>query len=179
MKNKKVIVSFIILVIIILLVGFFAIKYVKNKKQNEIQEEYIPQEEISEEQLRETIVSLYFPDKETDLLKPEARMVNVKELIQSPYNILMELLIAGPKNEKLKSIVPENTLLLNSSMDGECLILDFSSEILNYDKENEKAKDNLIDAIVNTMTELTEVNKIKILINGQTNDEFKDEYIRK
>ena len=91
----------------------------------------------------------------------------------------MELLIAGPKNEKLKSIVPENTLLLNSSMDGECLILDFSSEILNYDKENEKAKDNLIDAIVNTMTELTEVNKIKILINGQTNDEFKDEYIRK
>lgn len=179
MKNKKVIVSFIILVIIILLVGFFAIKYVKNKKQNEIQEEYIPQEEISEEQLRETIVSLYFPDKETDLLKPEARMVNVKELIQSPYNILMELLIAGPKNEKLKSIVPENTQLLNSSMDGECLILDFSSEILNYDKENEKAKDNLIDAIVNTMTELTEVNKIKILINGQTNDEFKDEYIRK
>ena len=75
--------------------------------------------------------------------------------------------------------MPENTLLLNSSMDGECLILDFSSEILNYDKENEKAKDNLIDAIVNTMTELTEVNKIKILINGQTNDEFKDEYIRK
>ena len=102
MKNKKVIVSFIILVIIILLIGFFAIKYVKNKKQNEIQEEYIPQEEISEEQLRETIVSLYFPDKETDLLKPEARMVNVKELIQSPYNILMELLIAGQKNEKLK-----------------------------------------------------------------------------
>lgn len=174
MKNKKVIVSFIILVIIILLIGFFAIKYVKNKKQNEIQEEYIPQEEISEEQLRETIVSLYFPDKETDSLKPEARMVNVKELLQSPYNILIELLIAGPKNEKLKSVIPENTKLLNSSIEGDCLTLDFSSELLNYDKENEKTKENLSSSIRNTMTELTEVNKVKILINGQPNEEFPD-----
>lgn len=172
MKNKKVITSFIILVIIILLVGFFAIKYVKNKKQDEIQEEYIPEEEISEEQLRETIVSLYFTDKETNSLKPEARMVNVKELLQSPYNILVELLIGGPKNEKLKSVIPENTKLLNSSIEGECLTLDFSSELLNYDKENEKSKENLITSIVNTMTELTEVNKVKILIEGQPNAEF-------
>ncbi|MCI8641323.1 MAG: GerMN domain-containing protein [Clostridia bacterium] len=174
MKNKKVITSFIILVVIILLVGFFAIKYVKNKKQEEIQEEYIPEEEISEEQLRETIVSLYFPDKETDSLKPEARMVNVKELIQSPYNILIELLIAGPKNEKLKSVFPENTKLLNSSIEGDCLTLDFSSEILNYNKENVKTKENLSTSIKNTMTELTEVNKVKILINGQPNEEFPD-----
>ena len=174
MRNKRVIKSFIILVIIILVAGFFAIKYVKNKKQDEIQQEYIPEEEISEEQLRETIVSLYFPDKETDSLKPEARIVNVKELLQSPYNILTDLLIAGPKNEKLKSIIPENTKLLNSSIEGECLTLDFSSEILNYDKENEKTKENLITSIKNTMTELTEVNKVKILINGQPNEEFLD-----
>jgi len=42
--------------------------------------------------------------------------------------------------------------------------LESSSYAIYEYKENEKAKDNLIDAIVNTMTELTEVNKIKILI---------------
>ena len=179
MKNKKIILLFLVLLIIIFIVGFFAIKYVKNKKADEIQNEYIPEEEISDEQLRETIVSLYFPDKETNLLKPEARLVNVKELMQSPYNILIELLIEGPKNDKLKSVIPENTKLLNSLLEGECLILDFSGEFLNYNKDDSKEKDNLINSIVNTVTELNEVNKVKILINGQTNDEFKEEYVRK
>lgn len=179
MKNKKIILLFVILLIIIFIVGFFAIKYVKNKKENEIQDEYVPEEEISEEQLRETIVSLYFPDKETNMLKPEARLVKVKELLQSPYNVLIELLIEGPKNDKLKSVIPENTKLLNSSLEGECLTLDFSSELLNYNKDDSKEKENLINSIVNTVTELNEVNKVKILINGQTNEEFRDEYVRK
>ena len=178
MKNKKIILLFLILLIIIFVVGFFAIKFVKNKKEREIQNEYIPEEEISDEQLRETIVSLYFPDKETNMLKPEARLVNVKELIQSPYKVLIELLINGPKNDKLKVIIPENTKLLNSSLEGECLTLDFSSELLNYNNDS-KEKENLINSIVNTVTELNEVNKVKILINGQTNDEFKNEYVRK
>lgn len=179
MKNKKIVLIFAILLIVIFLIGFFSIKYVKNKKETEAKNEYIPEEEISDEQSRETIVSLYFPDKETNMLKPEARLVNVKELIKSPYNILVEMLINGPKNDKLKGIIPENTKLLNSSLDGECLTLDFSSELLNYNKDDNKDKENLINSIVNTVTELNEVNKVKIHINGQTNDEFKDEYVRK
>lgn len=177
--NKKIVLIFLILLIIIFVVGFFSIKYVKEKKQNEQQEEYIPQQEISEEQLRETIVSLYFPDKETNMLKPEARLVNVKDILQSPYNILVELLIQGPKNDKLKCIIPENTKLISSTLEGECVTLDFSKEILNYNKEDNKEKENLINSIVNTITELNEVNKVKFLIEGQTNEEFNQEYVRK
>ncbi len=177
--NKKIVLLFVILLILIFVIGFFSIKYVKEKKIREEQSEYIPEQEISEEQLRETIVSLYFPDKETNMLRPEARLVNVKELMKSPYNILVELLIQGPKNDKLKGIVPENTKLLNSLLEGECLILDFSSEFLNYNKNDEKEKENLVNMIVNTVTELNEVNKVKFLINGETNEEFKDEYVRK
>lgn len=179
MKNKKIILLFLVLLIIIFVIGCFAIKYVKEKKKNEIQDEYTPQEEISEEQLRETIVSLYFPDKESNSLKPEARLVNVKELIINPYEILIQLLIEGPKNDKLNKVIPENTKFLKASLEGECLTLSFTEELLNYDKESEKTKDNLINSIVNTVTELNEVNKVKILINGEPNDEFKDEYIRK
>lgn len=177
--NKKIVLLFVIMLVFIFVIGFFSIKYVKEKKEIEVQNEYIPEQEISEEQLRETIVSLYFIDKETNMIKPEARLVNVKDIIKSPYNVLVELLISGPKNEKLKSIIPENTKLLNSSLNGECLSLDFSEELLNYNKEDSKEKENLINSIVNTVTELNEVNKVRILINGETNEEFKDEYIRK
>ena len=69
MKNKKILILFIISVILIVVIGYFAIKIVKQKKSNEISDEYVPQEEISDEQSRETIVSLYFTDKETGLLR--------------------------------------------------------------------------------------------------------------
>ena len=179
MKNKKIILSFIILLIIIFVIGFFAIKYVKQKKDNEQISEYTPQEEISEEQSRETIVTLYFLDKESNTLKPEARLVNIKDVIASPYGTIVQLLINGPKNDKFVKLIPNDTKILNSSLDGECLTLDFSSELLNYNKNNQGEKENMIKSIVNTVTELTEVNQVKILINGQSNEEFNEIYIRK
>ena len=179
MKNKKIILSVIILLIIIFVIGFFAIKYVKQKKQSEEIGEYTPQEEISDEQERETIITLYFLDSEANTLKPEARLANVKDIIASPYSTIIQFLVDGPKNEKLKKIIPDNTKLLNSSLDGECLTLDFSNELLNYDKNTQNSKENMLKSIINTVTELNEVNKVKILINGQSNEEFKEEYIRK
>ena len=98
MKNKKIIVIFGCLLIIILIGGFFAISYVKNKKEEEnIASEYTPQEEISDEQARQTIVSLYFQSKETKELVPEARLIDIKEIINDPCDKLVQLLIDARK----------------------------------------------------------------------------------
>lgn len=177
MKNKKIITIFSILLIIVLVGGFFAIKYAKEqKKAEEEQQEYTPQEEISEEQSKQTIVSLYFLNKETKELVPEARLVNIKEIVNAPYDTLINLLIAGPKSEKQEKLIPNDTKLLKTFMEVDTITLDFSAEFLNYDKTDEKGKENLINSIVNTLTQLTEVNKVKILIDGNPSDEFSDTY---
>ena len=129
----------------------------------------MPEQEITEEQLRQTIVSLYFLDSQTNELVPEARLLDIKDMIANPYEKLVNLLIEGPKNEKNKKLLPENTKLLQNYLEGDCLVLDFSSEILNYNKEIENEKNNLINSIVKTLTQLTEINSIKILVNGQEN----------
>ena len=59
------------------------------------------------------------------------------------------------------------------------MVLDFSPEFLNYAKEIENEKNNLIDCIVNTVTELTEINKVKIMIDGNEHQEFNEIYSRK
>lgn len=164
MKNKKIVTIFSTLLLIVLIGGFCGIKYVKDKNNNI--DEYIPEQEITDEQLRQTIVSLYFQNKETKEIEPEARLVDIKELINNPYEKIINLLIEGPKNEKHEKIIPEGTKILKTYMEDDCLNLDFSEEFLNYDKENEKINENLINSITKTMTELTEVNKIKILVNG-------------
>ena len=178
MKNKKIIIIFSVLFIILIVGGYFLINYLKQDKKEEepIVEEYTPQEEISEDQLRQTIVSLYFPNKETKELEPEARLVDIKEILENPYEKIVNLLIEGPKDESKERIVPENTKLLSSQLEGDRLTLDFSSDFLNYDKTDEKAKENLINSIVNTLTQLNEVNSIKILIDGSENEEFSEIY---
>ena len=180
MKSKKIGVIFLIALIVVLVGGYFAIQYVKSKEEKEtIVEEYIPQEEIAEEQVRQTIVSLYFPSKETEELNPEARLIDIKEIINNPYEKLTSLLIDGPKNDKNKKIIPANTKLNKSYLEGDCVVLDFSADFLNYSKENEKEKTNMINSIVNTLTELREINQVKILINGNENNEFNEIYSRK
>ncbi len=179
MKNKKIGIIFFTAFIILLIGGFFAIRYVKNKEKETVVEEYVPEEEITEEQVRQTIVSLYFPNKETNELNPEARLIDIKEIMNNAQEKLISLLVEGPKNEKNKKVIPEGTKLNKSYFEGDCVVLDFSSEFLNYNKEEEKAKENLMDCIVNTLTELTEVNKVKILVNGNENAEFNEVYSRK
>ena len=166
MKNKKIIFIFIVLLIIIVVGGYFIINYVKSKKQETKVEEYVPEEEITEEQYRQTIVSLFFANKETGELTPEARMIDIKEIMNEPYKVLMNMLIEGPKNEKFAKVIPDGTKVLNINKEGDTLTIDVSSEFLNYDKNSDIAKNNLIYSIVNTMTELTEINHVKFLING-------------
>lgn len=179
MKNKKIGIIFFTAFVIIAIGGFFAIRYVKNREPETVVEEYVPEEEITEEQARQTIVSLYFPNKETNELSPEARLIDIKELMNNAQDKLIALLIEGPKNDKNKKIIPEGTRLNKSYFEGDCVVLDFSSEFLNYNKEDEKTKEHLIDCIVNTLTELTEVNKVKILVDGNENPEFNEVYSRK
>ena len=143
-------------------------QYVKKQKQEETTtiEEYTPEEEISDEQLRQTIVTLYFMSKETKEVVPEARLIDIKELMLDPYNKLVNLLIEGPKNEKQERLIPENTKLIETRLEGDCIILNFSSEFLNYDQTDEQMKEKLLTSIENTMVQLTEVNQVKILVDG-------------
>jgi germination protein M len=170
---KKIIFIFIIVIAIIVIIMCI----IKNKNKNEINEEYEPQEEISTEQERNTMISLYFVNKTTRRIEPEARLIDVKDLISNPYTILVNLLIAEPKNENLESAIPEGTILLGAELEGDTLILNFSEEFVNNHQGGEEEEEKTIESLVNTLTALKEVNSIKILINGEENRSFNDEKI--
>lgn len=167
--KKKIICIFLILTLLIIL-GFFVYKnfIVKNDTKEEIQD-YTPQEEISEQQLRETVVTLYFSDKENKNLIPEARKIDANNLIKNPYEYLINLLIEGPKNENLIKSIPEGTKINSVFLEGDILKIDFSNEFLNSENLN-----NSVNSILNTVTQLNEINGIKILINGEENENIKN-----
>ena len=174
--NKKLIIS-IIIILIIVGVAIWYFFFNDGNKQNEIRE-IIPEEEISEEQMRQTIVSLYFYNSNTKSLVPEGRLIDVKELIEEPYKKLMEILIEGPQNESLWKTIPEGTIINKIELKGDILYLDLSKEFVDNHSGGEEMESATIYSIVNTMTNLTEVNAVKILIDGEENKAFNDNKIK-
>lgn len=172
MRKKEGIIIIIILVLLVIGVGIYIL--LNNPKEVE---EYIPEEEISEEQLRQTIVTLYFKNKENGQIETETRKVDVNVLIKEPYNYLITELINGPKNEKLERTIPDGVKLNSTKLDGDVLIIDFSKEFILNASEQKDEQNKLLNSIVNTLTELTEVNYIRILIDGEENKGFTDNNI--
>lgn len=175
--NKKIIIPIIILVFILIGLGIWYFLFYNKNNQIETNE-IIPEEEISEEQMRQTIVSLYFYNEETQSLVPEGRLIDVKELLNDPYARLMELLIEGPQNESLSKTIPYGTKVNKAEVKGDILYLDLSKEFIDNHSGGETQESNTIYSIVNTMTNLTEVNSVKILIDGEENKAFNDNLIK-
>ena len=173
MKRKKII-AIIALILIILLV-IFVLKNISINK-NEDYEEYTPQEEISEEQTRQTKVTLYFENIETGELDKETKIVDANMLINNPEKELVNLLIKGPQSSNLKRIIPEGTVVHDIKIDKSCAIINVSSEFLNYENEENKLK--AINSIVNTLTNLKEIDSIKFLINGEESEKLSDVYMK-
>lgn len=176
MKNKKILFLLICILIIILVALFFIVKKFNSKntsEENTSYNDYIPQEEISSEQMRETMVTLYFLDPEKNL-KSEGKLIDSALLLENPYKLLVELLLAGPQTESLTNVFPANTQILDVSFENNCVTLNFSEDLLNLEEDNQKY--DIINCLLNTLTQLNEVNSIKILVNNSSCEEFDEEY---
>lgn len=176
MKNKKILFILICVLIIIIISLFFIIKKFNSQEtteENPTLTEYTPEEEISSEQLRETIVTLYFVDADNNL-KSEGKLIDSVKLLKNPYKELISLLISGPTSDTLRNVFPEGTNILDATIINNCVTLNFSEQILNYTDDNQKY--NIINSILNTLTELNEVNSIKILVNNAPAEKFNEEY---
>ena len=168
MKRKKILFTIIIILII---AGVLVYTKFINKEET-VEAEITPLEEMTEEQERQTMISLYYTNIETKTLMPEARVIDAKKLVENPYKVLVELLIEKPKNEKLESSIPEGTKVNNASLKNNTVELDLSKEFIeNQNGDVEKASLSIY-SIVNTLTELNEVNSVKILIDGEENKKF-------
>lgn len=173
MKNKKIIMYIFIIIVILIILGAGYLVYKKINNKNNY-DEYVPQEEITDEQLRQTIVTLYFMNIETGNIVPEARKIDAKELVNEPYKKLIELLIEGPQNDKMVKLIPEETKLNKIEIKNDCIYIDFSNEFIEEQKLGAEQEKLIIKSIVNTVTELKEINFVVILIDGKENMEFSD-----
>lgn len=121
-------------------------------------------------------IRLYFANEEGDKLIAINRSLvhNIGLSSVSMEKLVVEQLLAGPANtESYPAINPETKLLGITVKDGVCY-LNFDSAILT--PVNNVTTDVTIYSIVNSLVELSNINKVQISIDGKKDITFKDKY---
>lgn len=100
-----------------------------------------------------------------------ARTTIVKDSTDTKNQILeiISTLTIGSKKSSyirdgFKPIIPKGTKVLNTTLEGGILTINFSKELLNIEKENEE---KMLEALIYSLTEFNDVKKIAILIEGE------------
>lgn len=109
-------------------------------------------------------LDVYYLDMEVRTLKSEKYNVVGKteeEIIQSTFNTMK----SKPKNEKYVSVIPENLNIQSIKLDKNILQINFSKEYLQMTKSDEMF---CRGAVIKTMTGLSFVEKVEILVDGQS-----------
>lgn len=172
--KKAHIITLVIVLITLIIVGIcvFCVNNVWKNDEYADMQDYTPQEEISDAQMRKTIVSLYFKAADADELVTEARLLDAKLLLNDPYTLLLTLLIQGPQNSNSVQLIPANTIINKVELSGDVLTVDLSEAFVREFQGDDVQKRLAIYSMLNTLTQLNEVNKLRILINGEAGQGF-------
>ena len=130
--KKKVFIGLFLVIAVIGLIYMIFINIISDKNK-EIISEYIPEVEISDSELRKTLVTLYFLYNDGNI-KNEARLIDSKELLRNPYITLVGMLLEGPKDTNLKSAIPVGTKIIDAKVNKKCVTINFSKEFVDCAK---------------------------------------------
>lgn len=115
----------------------------------------------------ETAVRLYFSDSNGRYLVAAERKQYFSDEGQIPAYIVSQL-IEGPAEQGQLAVLPEGTALRGVSVDGDGLCtVDFSSEFLLNRPDTDLSERMTVLAVVNSLTELTQINRVRFLVEGE------------
>ncbi len=106
--------------------------------------------------------TLYFASEDNSAVRKETREILVVDgaILRACILALLE----GPKTEGLRQTIPEGTAILGVNLKNNVAIVDFSGEYLNVQGLSEVTERV---SIVNTLTEIPGVEKVRIMVEGK------------
>lgn len=116
-------------------------------------------------------LTLYFADETGQYLVEETREV-IHSINTSMERLIVEQLLAGPQKAGCQATIPPETKLLNISVTDNVCYLNFDAAFLN---NSLVGKEEIpIYSIVNSLTQLTTVNRVQFSVNGSPDILFRD-----
>lgn len=125
-------------------------------------------------------VTLYFLNQDGTRLVNEIRYISMEDAKQGTEHlasVLVKELIKGPATSELKPTIPEEASLRSPvKLEGRTAVVDMTQEFVDNHPGGKEAEEMTIFSIVNTLTELKDIDTVKFLINGKEQKEFKGNF---
>lgn len=126
-------------------------------------------------------VKLYFADKENVKLRAEIRYINASSIrgnAGTQATILIKELIKGPGNGvELESTIPGGTKLLSDvAVENHTATVNFSKEFVENHPGGKDKEKLTVYSVVNTLTELSEIEKVIFKVEGETRALYKGNF---
>ncbi|KNY27110.1 GerMN domain-containing protein [Pseudobacteroides cellulosolvens] len=123
-------------------------------------------------------IHLYFANEDSSKLKLEVRHIPISEAKKSVNNlagIVVKELINGPTKKGLKATIPEDTKLIKSSVPIKSGVatVNLSKDFVDKHPGGKEAERLTIYSIVNSLTEIKDIQEVKFLINGKVCETYK------
>lgn len=122
-------------------------------------------------------ICLYFSDEQQTKLVREIRYVDINEAKKGAATLasaIVKELTTGPKASGLKTVLPEGTSLRGPvKIDGRVAVVDLTKEFIDNHPGGKTLEELTVYSIVNSLTELKEIERVKIVINGKETKTFK------
>lgn len=117
-------------------------------------------------------VTLYFGDNQAEYVVGEKRTLTIKEPVTTEKlgSAIVRALITGPQTQGLYKTLPAETRLLSLKIKDSVAYVDFSQEIISKHWGGSAGETMTIDSIVNSLTELKEIKKVQILVEGKVQE---------
>jgi germination protein M len=116
-------------------------------------------------------IILYFSNKDANYLIPEYRDIQHDE--PNVVKRIVQELIKGPMAEGLEPTMPEGLTekdILDAKINGDTAIVNFSSNLKTRHKGGSAGETLTVYSIVNSITELPNIKRVQILIDGKVQD---------
>ncbi len=148
----------IILILLMIIICVIGLILSKNQDNNSTL--------VETEKELETKIVLYFSNPENGELVKEYRYVNLRNIKDDAPGTIIKELLKGPETENLISAIPEGTTVNSINVDSNKIEVDFSKEYGNTSGD-ELMELQKIYSVVNSLTEITEINEVCIKVNGE------------
>ncbi|MDO4344702.1 MAG: GerMN domain-containing protein [Eubacteriales bacterium] len=112
-------------------------------------------------------LSLYFANKDGTKIVREMRNVHYSSNL-TLEKVIMEQLIKGPMNSQLLPVLPEETKVLDVTVENKLCTLNLSREFLEAEKPANITPSVSIYCIVNSLCDMLEVDRVQFLIEGDS-----------
>ena len=108
-------------------------------------------------------VIVYFGAHDAQHLEAEVHSLKKDAMLMQ---LAMKILVEGPKNPNLWPVVPPATKVKGVMVKERIAYVDFSDEMVKHGLGGSSREILAVSAIVNTMTEFPEVERVQILVDG-------------